>query len=258
MPPLFWALPLWAIFLIVTAVLLVGHEAGVQIRRRTTRSVDADADGVEAIGGSYLTASLSLLALLVAFSFSMGVERYNSRSALVREEANLISTAWRRLDALPTADKAVLVDDFAAYVESRWAFSQASTPAELHDAEKRSDELGEAVWSAATREADATDFALRTYLDALNAMFNIAAARRAAIEAVIPRTILLALLLYAVIAVTFMGYSHPNQASVFRGVIDPVHSAGAGLRPDHRPGSTEDWPGRGEPGTSAPSGGGGA
>lgn len=40
-------------------------------------------------------------------------------------------------------------------------------------------------------------------------MFNGAALRRAALEAVVPHAILAALLLYAVIASTFMGYSHP-------------------------------------------------
>ncbi|MGH6909418.1 MAG: hypothetical protein ACREEG_04465, partial [Phenylobacterium sp.] len=63
-----WGAPPWLIILVVTLLLMGSHEVGVQIRRRFRYRILKDQDA-EGVGGSYLTASLSLLALLVAFSF---------------------------------------------------------------------------------------------------------------------------------------------------------------------------------------------
>lgn len=95
-----WAVPLWLIFLSVAGLLLAGHEAGVRLRRLVNRRRDGP-DPDEVIGATYLSASLGLLAFLIGFSFSMAVDRYNMRSALVREEANLISTVHRRRHPRP-------------------------------------------------------------------------------------------------------------------------------------------------------------
>lgn len=209
----FWHLPLAVILLLVAAMLLLGHEAGVQLRRRTSRNASEE-HKAEAIGSSYLTASLGLLALLVAFSFSMAVDRYNTRSALVREEANQMSTVWRKLETLPLATRAPLVVEVAAYAEARWAFSTAHTPQEIIRTEVLTDERQATLWTAAAA-AGSGDFAVRSLLDSLNSLFNVAALRRDAIESVIPRTVLLALLLYAIIAAVFMGYSHPVRRRFF-------------------------------------------
>ena len=207
MSPL-WLLPLWAIFLIVLATLMIGHEAGVQLRRRL-RGDAGDGSSDDGIGGNYLTASLALLALLVAFSFGMAVDRYNSRRSLVNEEANTISTAFRRLQALDEPGRTKLIRMLGPYVEARVAFSRAHTRDQLHQAQARTDLLQPQYWSAILQAGGAHDPVFRPVLDSTNSMFVVADSRRAAIEAVIPRVILLALLLYATIAAIFMGYSHP-------------------------------------------------
>jgi hypothetical protein len=209
-----WLLPLWLIFLIVAATLLVAHELGVQLRRRTSHWKDQDTSD-EGVGGSYLTASLALLALLVGFSFGMAVDRYNKRSGLVADEANAISTVHRRLQILAEPERSRLFLSFVPYVEAREAFSRASTPDHLTEAERRTDALQGPFWSTIVQTLGTRDPAARAALDATNDMFNLAASRRGAVESVIPPVILFALLLYAAIAAIFMGYSHPLTRRYF-------------------------------------------
>lgn len=211
----FWSLPLWLIFLMVAAMFLVGHELGVQLRRRTRRGPAGEQEDNEGIGGNYLTASLTLLALLVGFSFSMGVDRYNTRSHMVRDEANAISTTYRRLATMTEPDRTTLGPSFMFYLEAREAFSSAHTSDQIHAADLRTDEMQMRLWSTATHTLAAPDPSSRAVLEAINAMFNVAASRRAALEFVIPHTVLAALLLYGAIAAAFLGYSHPIKRRYF-------------------------------------------
>lgn len=209
-----WLLPIWAIVLSVAAVLLAGHELGVQLRRRLVRQAD-HASSDEGIGGSYLTASLGLLALLVGFSFGMAVTQYNTRRALVSDEANAISTTYRLMQTLDEPYRTRLSGGLVTYVQAREAFSHAQTPDELHSAEARTDALQMRLWPLAVGAVDQGDPSARAVLASIDHMFNLAASRRAAVEAVIPAVILAALLVYAAIAAIFMGYSHPVTRRYF-------------------------------------------
>lgn len=216
-----WVFPLWLICLVFSVLLLIAHEIGVRLRRHIGRKREG-ATTHEEIGGNYLGSSLGLLALLVGFSFGMAVDRYNSRRSLVSEEANAISTTWRRVQALEEPDRTKLTHSLLPYAEAREAFSQAKTAGQLRAAEVRTDKLQAEFWTSIAGAAN-KDPPARAVLDAANNMFNMAATRRAAVEAVIPRAILGALLLYALIASVLMGYSHPpNRRSLPVSIIQFV------------------------------------
>ena len=54
-------------------------------------------------------ATLTLLALIIGFSFSMAISRYDQRKNLEEEEANAIGTEYVRADLLSAADGAKAV-----------------------------------------------------------------------------------------------------------------------------------------------------
>ena len=54
--------------------------------------------------GTIVGATLTLLGLLIGFTFSMATTRYDQRKNLEEEEANALGTEYARLDFLPTAD----------------------------------------------------------------------------------------------------------------------------------------------------------
>src|SRR5216684_2732845 len=54
--------------------------------------------------GVILAATLTLLGLIIGFSFSMAVSRYDLRKNYEQAEANAIGTEYVRADLLPAAD----------------------------------------------------------------------------------------------------------------------------------------------------------
>ena len=66
-----------------------------------------------------LTATLTLLALIIGFSFSMAVSRYDQRKNLEAAEANAIGTEYARTALLPAQDQAMVRDLLRRYVDQR-------------------------------------------------------------------------------------------------------------------------------------------
>jgi len=69
--------------------------------RRTVRSLGVDErEDFDTV----LTATLTLLGLIIGFSFSMAVSRYDQRKNYEEAEANAIGTEFVRAHLLPTED----------------------------------------------------------------------------------------------------------------------------------------------------------
>ena len=69
-----------------------------------------------------LTATLTLFALIVGFTFSMAVSRYDQRRNCEEAEANAIGTEYLRADLLPVEDAATVRELLRAYIDRRIAF----------------------------------------------------------------------------------------------------------------------------------------
>ncbi len=75
-----------------------------------------------------LSAVLGLLALLIGFTFSLALQRYDARRELVIAEANALGTTWLRSDLLEPAPRQQLRQVLRRYVANRVAFGAAPTP----------------------------------------------------------------------------------------------------------------------------------
>ncbi len=69
-----------------------------------------------------LPASLTLLGLIIAFSFSMAASRYDLRKNYEEGEANAIGTEYARLDLLPAAEANKVRALLRVYLDKRIAF----------------------------------------------------------------------------------------------------------------------------------------
>ena len=92
-PLAFFALPLFVLWLSV--------QIGAFIRRRRPLPEDEKEDFALVIN-----ASLTLLSLIIGFTFSMAVSRYDQRKNYEEEEANAIGTEYVRAELLPPSDGA--------------------------------------------------------------------------------------------------------------------------------------------------------
>jgi hypothetical protein len=92
-------------------------------------------------------ATLTLLGLIVAFSFSMALNRYDQRKNLEEEEANAIGTEYFRVDLLPGVDSSKVRDLLRTYLDERILFYTTGDDQELREINSRTSELQNELWA---------------------------------------------------------------------------------------------------------------
>jgi hypothetical protein len=105
----------------------------------------------EQLRGDYsviLTAALTLLGLIVGFSFSMATSRYDQRKNFEEAEANAIGTEYLRADLLPAPDAANVRALLRGYLEQRIVFYVAFEDENLQPINARTTQLQDQLWSA--------------------------------------------------------------------------------------------------------------
>src|SRR4051812_33377519 len=94
----------------------VAVEAGSRAGRRVQKFTDAASkDHVNAIQASLL----GILALLLGFTFSLSLQRYDSRSQAVVREANAIGTTYLRAQLLPVSVRHDVQQSLREYLNLR-------------------------------------------------------------------------------------------------------------------------------------------
>src|SRR5262245_61373095 len=90
----------WTLFALLVVLLTGATYAGYWLRRHTTADTD---DRVQEQVVAAAAAVGVLLSLLIGFTLSMAVDRYNIRRELMVDEANSIGTTDLRARMLPAA-----------------------------------------------------------------------------------------------------------------------------------------------------------
>ena len=158
--------------------ILVVHAIGRRLGRRTVRRYGAAAttniDSLE-------TAVFGLLGLLIAFTFSGALSRFDVRRAQAVDEANAIGTAYLRIDLLPPAAQPRLRETFRDYLDSRIATYRKLPHLEAaRDELARSQTLQAAIWTQAIeaiKMSDSRPASEVLVMPALNQMFDIVTTR---------------------------------------------------------------------------------
>ena len=109
-----------AFFLLMALLCHLGMRLG-RLRGEVDRGESGD--------GYLLSAVLALLGLLIGFTFSLSLSRYDSRREMVVAEGNAIGTAWLRATLVPGPEGDGLRTAMRSYGDIR---------ASLHDATDRS------------------------------------------------------------------------------------------------------------------------
>src|SRR5882672_5398701 len=112
-------------------------------------------EGVREDFGLVLAASLTLLGLIIGFSFSMATSRYDQRKTCEEAEANAIGTEYLRADLLPAADRAKLRALLKAYAGQRMLFYTTRDERQIGEINTRTTRLQAELWSAVLAPAAA-------------------------------------------------------------------------------------------------------
>lgn len=180
---------------VVAAVLLVAMlaavEAGYRIGLR--RKAAGNADLKEHVN-SLQSAVLGILALLLGFTFSLALQRFDERSQAVIGEANAIGTAVLRAQLLAPALRESTRVLLREYVELRVQASE--TPLDEREALRRQRAAAEQaqarLWERAREalEADAASYTPILFVESVNALIDSFSQREAALDRHVPELVL--------------------------------------------------------------------
>jgi len=98
--------------------------------------------------GFVIGATLTLLGLIIGFSFSMAVGRYDQRKNYEEEEANAIGTEYVRAELLPPADAQAVQALLRQYLDLRIVFYNVRYGAPLEHIDADTARLQNEMWSA--------------------------------------------------------------------------------------------------------------
>ena len=171
------------------------------------------------------TAVFALLGLLIAFTFSGALTRFDLRRAQIVDEANAIGTAYLRVDLLPVAAQPTLREAFRDYVDARLATYRKLPDIEAARRElTRSLELQSEIWKqaiTAIRMPEVRPGIELLVVPALNDMFDMATVRVFATKMHPPVIIYGMLFALALSSAFLVGYQ-----TAFEKGYDVVHQIG--------------------------------
>lgn len=187
--------------------MIVATKIGATLGRRYK---DSPNDFARVQTDSVQASLLGILALLLGFTFSLAIGRYDARSQALVDEANAIGTAYLRAELLHAEVRPDTLDLLQRYLDIRIASSQI----DLVD-EDRPQLLAEAntlitdLWQQAIMAAEVTERPAITalYIKALNDMIDAYAKRDAELNRHVPEIVLM-LLYFTFISVSLLlGYA---------------------------------------------------
>jgi hypothetical protein len=105
--------------------------------------------------GVIVTATLTLLGLIIGFSFSMAISRYDLRKNYEAEEANAISTEFVRATVLPPADASVVRDLLKDYLHQRILYYLTDDAKQIRQIDHNTAQLQRDLWAAVQKATTA-------------------------------------------------------------------------------------------------------
>ena len=133
------------------ALLMLGSEIGDRFRKKSRPFKDTEREDYTTVVG----ATLTLLGLLIGFSFSMAISRYDQRKNYEEAEANAIGTEYVRADLLPPQNAARVKDLLTKYTEERILFYKSRRESELAKISTDTAQLQGELWTAVAGPASA-------------------------------------------------------------------------------------------------------
>ena len=164
-------------------------------------------------------AILGLMALMIGFTFSMALSRFDTRRDAVLNEANSIGTAALRARLLPAPYDAESVRLLRDYARIRVDFTGGViAPGEMEAAIARSNDIQEGLWLRAKAVAvkDSAMVPAGIYIQSLNEMFDNQEKRLTAWRNRVPNIVFFALYAIAAVSLGFTGYASGLEARRWR------------------------------------------
>ncbi len=190
---------------ICVAIMIAGAIGYLGARRLAAKPGPDDAPF-----GILQAAAFGMVGLLLGFSFSLAVARFDQRRQITVREANAIGTTILRTDLLRPPVAQQMRELLRKYVEARIEYAAAGTHAEERLVPgRRSDELQRQMWALAVSESrkDTHSTMVALFLLTMNETIDISSEQAAALDAIIPPSVLAIVIIVVIISASLLGAS---------------------------------------------------
>lgn len=152
-------------------------------------------------------ATLTLLGLIVAFTFSMAVSRYDQRKNYEEQEANAIGTEYLRANLLPAADAVKVRALLRSYLAQRILYYKADNEHQLEQINAQTVRLQNDLWSAVAAPATAEPTpVMALILEGMNDVLNSQGYTQAAFWNRIPIAAWILMIVISIFCNLLVGY----------------------------------------------------
>ena len=202
------------IFSLITLLILwLSARAGVLLQKRH-KIIESSREDFNMILG----ATLTLLGLIIGFTFSMAIARYDQRKNLEEEEANAIGTEYVRADLLPAPDAANVRALLKQYLDERLRFYSVINihMSRLGQINAKTSELQTKLWNTVTAPAQAAPTpVISLAVSGMNDVLNSQGYSQAAWWNRIPIAAWILMMAIAIFCNVLIGYgSHQTRRSL--------------------------------------------
>jgi hypothetical protein len=186
----------------VIAILLVGAaEVGARAGRRVRRIAAKPLDMT-----TLTASSLGLLALLLGFSLSHALSRYETRRSLIVDEANAIESTANLVSMLRTSAQPSSLTLLREYVAVRAGLGRPYDPAKLQRDVTKSRELLTKLWQQAVAVSEPQSLPAHRFITSLDELTRVQERRLISVRYYVPDAVLLTLLGLGMVALGFTGF----------------------------------------------------
>lgn len=196
------------ITLVLFFCIVLMNELGFRLGyRKHTQADDESKSLTSSVQGSIL----GLLALLLGFTFSMSMQRYDNRCQALIAETNAIGTLLLRVKLLPTEYQAQTNTLLAEYLKLRIAIGHTDlTQQNQRQAyDQQINHIQNQLWSIAVNatDKDARPVTTGAFINSLNEMIDSQGKRNALLQLHVPEVILMLLFMIFITSGGILGYS---------------------------------------------------
>lgn len=189
-------------FLAMFGSILIGNKLGRRRQPHVTEASRGYAAGI-------LAGSIGLLGLILGFSFSMALGRYDATKSQIVSEANAVGTAFLRSQTLSPEDAKISRELFARYADSLNAYYGSATNwAAIEAATQNLDQLRGQLWNQliAVSRKNPNMVPTGLYMQSLNEMIDQGSLRLHLMQFRVPETLYALLSIISLLTLGLAGY----------------------------------------------------
>lgn len=190
-------------FVLMVAATEVGYRLGRKVEARVPENTKSQISTVEA-------AVLGVLALLLGFTMSMAVSRFDGRRQLTLEEADALGTACLRVQLVPAPAGPEIASLLRQYINIRVQYGTVGNdPARLNSLHTQTEQSQTELWTRIVPYAqqDANPVRSGLLLQSLNEAFDLETARWTAFQNHVPESVIYINAVLGLLSAMLVGYT---------------------------------------------------